>query len=50
VVDYIFEINQEVILEVYDFDSKSHSNYIGQATATIAQIVGAKNSTLVLNL
>lgn len=50
IYDYIFEIQQHVKFEVWDYDSPTSSDFIGEAQTTIGKIVGSKNQTLILDL
>ncbi|KAL4499199.1 hypothetical protein ABPG72_006785 [Tetrahymena utriculariae] len=49
-VDYIFEVQQNVRFQVFDYDGPNSSDFIGEVNSTIAQIVGSKNQTLILDL
>jgi hypothetical protein len=48
-VDYVFEVQQNVRFEVYDYDTGG-SEFIGSVDSTIGAIVGAPNQTLVLSI
>lgn len=49
-LDYIFEVKQELRFEVRDDDGKGSYDLIGYCETTLGGIVGAKNSTLILDL
>jgi hypothetical protein len=38
------------MFKCFDVDSPTQYNYIGESQTTVSQIVGSKNSTIVLNL
>lgn len=40
VMDYIFEIKQELRFEVYDYDSKHKSDDLGSVTTSLSEIMG----------
>jgi hypothetical protein len=43
IMDYIFEIRQELRFEVVDIDGPNSFDYIGHCETSISAIVGAKN-------
>lgn len=49
-LDYVFEVRQDLRFEVRDDDGKGSFDLIGVCETTLGGIVGAKNSTLILDL
>lgn len=50
VVDYIFEVKQIFKVEVVDVDSATEFDFIGNITFELGELMGSKNSMLILNL
>ena len=49
-VEYIFELKQNIRFEVFDYDSPTSAEYIGGVDTQVGAIVGAKNNTLIIDL
>ena len=49
-VDYIFEQQQPIKFEVWDFDDHTKDDVIGVAETTVGAIMGARKQTLILEL
>lgn len=52
VIDYIFELNQDLVFEIWDHNASTGSSdeLIGSGKTTVADIVGSKDMTLDLNV
>lgn len=50
VIDYIFEIQQNVKFVVMDYDTPQSSDFIGETSTTVSKIMGSKNQTIILDL
>ncbi|KRX08060.1 C2 domain [Pseudocohnilembus persalinus] len=49
-IDYIFEIQQHMKFQVWDYDSPTSSDFIGEAYGTVSKIMGSKNTMCILDL
>jgi hypothetical protein len=47
-VDYHFEVKQRLRFEVGDIDKPNKFNFIGEVFATLGELIGAKNQTVIL--
>lgn len=50
IMDYIFEVRQDIRFEVVDIDGPNSFDYIGHVETTLGTIVGAQNQTIILDL
>ena len=49
-VEFIFEVKQNIRFEVWDYDSPTSAEFLGAADSQVGAIVGAKNNSLILDL